>query len=95
MNDISESLLAQVEKLFRETGKAHHEAFLDTDGEDLEWPSWYAENMIGSLSGLLNAKFTLSELIYLLVCVEKERSLRAPGANWARYYARFFIERYG
>jgi hypothetical protein len=94
MNDTSGFLLAELEELFHQTGQAHHQAFIDTDGEDLEWPVWYAENMIGRLSVLLEAKFTQSELIYLLVGAEKERSLRAPGADWARYYARFFAERY-
>jgi hypothetical protein len=95
MSDASEGLLGELETLFREAGKAHHEAFMDTGGEDLEWPAWYAEKLIGSLSGLLKAKFTTSELVYLLVWAEKERALKAPGAGWARYYARFFIERYG
>ena len=95
MSDAPEDLREELETLFRESGKAHHEAFIDTGGEDLEWPSWYAKYLIGQLSSLLNAKFSQSELVYLLVLAEKERTLRAPGANWARYYARFFIERYG
>jgi hypothetical protein len=94
MNGNHISPLQELEELFRQAGQAHHQAFIDTDGEDLEWPTWYAEYMISRLSGLLNAKFTQSELIYLLVSAEKERSSRAPGADWARYYARFFIERY-
>jgi hypothetical protein len=31
----------------------------------------------------------------LIVQAAKEQDLRAPGANWPRYWARFFIERYG
>jgi hypothetical protein len=46
------------------------------------------------LGNLLNAKFTKSELVYLLVMVEKERGMMAPGSDWARYYANFLIERY-
>jgi hypothetical protein len=95
MSAAQEGILEKLEKLFNETGKAHHEAFKDTDGEDLEWPSWYAEKMVSKLSGLLDAKFSISELIYLLVWAEKERSLRSPGSSWARYYDRFFTERYG
>jgi hypothetical protein len=30
----------------------------------------------------------------MLVLVANEQPLKAPGANWARYYARFFITRY-
>ena len=40
------------------------------------------------------ASFTKSELVYLLILLSNEQPLRAPGANWARYYARFFIDRY-
>jgi hypothetical protein len=94
MSDATENLQQELENLFRETGKDHHEAFIDTDGEDLEWPSWYAEKMLGRLSILLDAKLTKSELVYLLIWAEKERSSRSPGADWSRSYAKFFIERY-
>ena len=80
--------------IFEKTGKAHHEAFVSTDGADPEWPLWYAENLYPVLSKTLNAGFTKSELIYLLVLVEKEREIEAPGSDWLMYYANFFIERY-
>ncbi len=82
------------EDLFRKTGSELHKAFIKTNGEDPEWPLWYAEYLFEKLAKLLNAKFTKSELVYLLVMVEKERALMAPGADWPRYYANFFIERY-
>ena len=88
--DIAEKL----EELFRKTGGEHHKAFIKTNSEDPEWPLWYADYLLDKLGKLLNAKFTKSELVYLLVMAEKERSLMAPGADWIRYYANFFIERY-
>ncbi len=81
--------------LFEETGEAHHEAFLDTDGADPEWPTWYANYLHGDLSELLDSKFTKSELIYLLVTVDRELAAEAPGASWPAYYAGFFATRYG
>ncbi|MDQ3253963.1 MAG: hypothetical protein M3R15_08670 [Acidobacteriota bacterium] len=88
--------LAQaIETLLRETGHLHHRAFIDTDGADPDWPIWYAEHIKEKLAGLLRANFTKSELVFLLVMAEKEQALRAPGADWAKYYARFFMERYG
>lgn len=87
--------LAQLKELFKETGEAHHEAFIDVDGADDEWPSWYAEHMHKRLCALLRAEFTRSELIYLLVLADRERGLRAPGAEWTAYYGRFFLARYG
>jgi hypothetical protein len=46
------------------------------------------------LNPLLHASFTQSELVYLLILVANEQPLRAPGADWPNYYAKFFIERY-
>ena len=87
-------LALQLEDLFREVGEAHHRAFIETDGADPEWPLWYADYLRERLSDLLDANFTRSELVYMLLLVANEQPLRAPGANWARYYAKFFIARY-
>ena len=87
-------LAGQLEELFRETGEAHHQAYIETDGADPEWPLWYADYLHERLVLLLDASFTKSELVYLLIWVANEQPLSAPGANWARYYAGFFIQRY-
>ena len=42
----------------------------------------------------MNASFTKSELVYMLILVANEQPLRAPGANWSPYYAKFFIGLY-
>ena len=59
-----------------------------------EPPLWYADYLREKLGYLLDASFTKSELVHLLVLVANEQPLRAPGTNWARYYARFFIALY-
>lgn len=87
-------LARRLEELFRETGEAHHQAYIETDGADPEWTLWYAEYMRDRLAPLLDATFTRSALVYLLNLVANEQPLRAPGANWARYYARFFMGLY-
>ncbi len=84
----------QLEELFRETGRAHHQAFIETDGVDPEWPLWYSDYLRERLGPLLDASFTKSELVHLLVLVANEQPLRAPGANWGRYYAKRFIQLY-
>ena len=80
--------------LFQQAGTAHHQAYAASDGADPEWPLWYADFLKEKLAGLLGATFTKSELVYLLVRVSNEQPLDAPGADWARYYARFFIRHY-
>lgn len=84
----------RLEGLFHEVGEAHHQAYIETDGADPEWPLWYADYLRDRLAPLLDASFTRSELVYLLVMVANEQPLAAPGANWARYYAKFFIRLY-
>ncbi len=87
-------LAKRLSDLLMETGHAHHEAFIDTDGDDPDWPLWYAEHLREPLSEHLDTKLTKSELVYLLVLVDKEHNVQDPGAKWPGYYARFFIERY-
>jgi hypothetical protein len=74
-------LLQQIENLLTETVESHHQAFIATEGEDSEWPLWYAEHLMEKRRSLLNAKFTKSELIYMLVSAEKEIGCEAPGAE--------------
>ena len=87
-------LIQQVADLLRETGRAHHQAFIETDGDDPEWPLWYAGYLQDRLGRLLNRAFTRSEVVYFLVMAEKEQSARAPGADWAAFYATLLLERY-
>ena len=89
------TLRSELSEFFMETQRAHHRAYFDVDGFDLEWPIWYAEYMQARLNGLIHTICTRSELVYLLVMVEKERLGQPPDTPWADYYADFFVERYG
>lgn len=85
----------QLEALFKEAGTAHHQAYLEADGADPDWPIWYAEFLRDRLAEMLNASFTKSELVFLLISLDREIQQLAPGANWHAYYARTLLERYG
>ena len=91
---MSEKSANKLATMFEETGHAHHRAFEETDGVDPDWPLWYAGHLLDGLNEMFSAALTKSELIYLIVAAEKERSQRAPGSLWPRYYAKFLIERY-
>ena len=80
--------------LLTETGKAHHEAFRAVDGDDPEWPIWYAERLQQPLGELLETEFTRSRLVLCLMTAEFERSARDADAEWAPYYADHFLERF-
>lgn len=88
------ALIKILADLFRECGEAHHRAFKGRRDEDPEWPLWYADFLMDRLSKRLKARFSKSELVYLLVAADREQEFRAPGADWPGYYAKFFYDRY-
>jgi hypothetical protein len=88
----SQQVVSQVVALLRQSGSAHHQAFIEVNGEDAEWPLWYAEYLLQPLKSLLQAEFTKSELVYLLVKAEKERF---PGTDWPLFYTEVFLNYFG
>jgi glutaredoxin len=91
---MSSGLQNEIADLLTDTGAAHHQAFSATNGEDADWPIWYAEHLQRSLGALLHADFTRSQLVYCVMNAEFERAARAPDADWSRYYAEHFAERF-
>ncbi len=91
---VEDGLIERLRILFQNTVNQHHVAYQSTQGEDTEWPLWYANFLLADLGKELNATFTKSELVYLLVLAERQRQIEAPGSEWTIYYARFFAERY-
>ncbi|NJN44365.1 MAG: hypothetical protein HC806_06345 [Anaerolineae bacterium] len=72
-------------ELFRRAGTAHHQAFLEQNGADSEWPEWYALFLHDDLCKLLNRDITRSEMIYWCVRLYKEHQIHAPQSPWATY----------
>lgn len=68
-------------------GPAHHAAFASTDGEDPEWPLWYADYLIDDVSDALGVQLTRSRLTYLLVDMDRQLSGAATDTPWPQYYA--------
>lgn len=88
-------LLASLAALLHKTAEDHHVAFKSTDGVDADWSIWYASHLLEKgFDRMLGASMLKSDLIFLLVTVDKDLQTRAPGAAWERYYAEFFVERY-
>jgi hypothetical protein len=88
----TQTIEQQLTDLLREAGPAHHKAYIHTNGEDPEWPLWYAQHLRDGVERLLGTKLTVSDLVYWLVRVERERQTDAAHADWPAYYARFFLE---
>jgi glutaredoxin len=81
-----------IAELLRQTGQAHHAAFEATDGEDPDWPIWYAEHARDSLAQQFGMEFTKSQLIYCLMKADIEHQARSPDTRWHEFYADEFVE---
>lgn len=80
--------------LLKETARAHHRAFIETDGYHPDWPLWYAEHLHGRLNDVLGSDLTVSELVHFLITVDRAHRAEAPDTSWPRYYAAYLTERY-
>src|SRR6516164_245195 len=88
--------LEQISGLLHEAGETHHRVFRIVDGADDDWASWYAQWLIdlSELPDLLGARPVRSELIYLLVSLDKQYTAEAPGEPWEPYYARQILSHF-
>ncbi len=92
MEDIDDTLEEILDELFEDVEAAHRQEY--GDERDREWPLWFADYLCDPLRDALDADFSRSELVYLLVLASKEHSCEAPGSNWKRYFIQFFCDRY-
>ena len=90
------STLEQVSDLLLEAGEIHHRVYRIVEGADDDWASWYAWWLIelSELPALLGTKPVRSELIYLLVSLDKQYTAEAPGEPWETYYARQILRHF-
>ena len=86
----------RVAELLHEAAETHHQVFRITEGADDDWASWYSEWLVtlSELPELLGAKVVRSELVYLLVRLDKEYRDRRPAERWEDYYARELVRHY-
>ncbi|MEA2644930.1 MAG: hypothetical protein QOE92_13 [Chloroflexota bacterium] len=75
--------------LLHEAGETHHLVYRMTDGEDPDWASWYADWLVNrsELPQLLGRAPVRSELVYMLVSLDKEHSSEHPDDAWEDFYA--------
>lgn len=79
---------AELAAVLAEAGKAHHRAFIATDGDDPEWPLWYSEHIVEAVRTVTgNPDVTVSELVYLLI--DSDRAFKSSGSSlkWPDFYA--------
>jgi hypothetical protein len=91
------SAVEQVRKLLHEVSETHHQVFRITDGADDDWASWYADwlTRLSELPSLLSSRPVRSELVYLLVRLDKEYADKHPTESWEEYYAARLVDYFG
>lgn len=82
--------------LLHEAAETHHRVYRIVDGEDPDWASWYAHWLIelSELPELLGTTPVRSELVYLLVLLDKEHIDQQMPEPWEQYYARRITEHF-
>lgn len=73
--------------------KAHHDAFIAVDGDDPEWPIWYAEHLKDTLPAILGRKLTKSRIVFELVRLAD--SADTGDEHWTQVYAEALVRKYG
>ena len=86
----------QISSLLHEASETHHRVFRIVDGADDDWASWYAQWLIdlSELPGLLGRRPVRSELVYLLVDLDKHYVADNPKEPWEQYYARGILRHF-
>jgi len=85
MNDPTQ----RVAGLLHEAGETHHLVYRIVDGDDPDWASWYADWLrdLSELPEILGTTPVRSELVWLLVTLDKEYTQANPTTEWPQWYA--------
>jgi hypothetical protein len=86
-----------ISALLHEAGETHHRVYRIVDGADPDWASWYTDWLINlsELPQMLGERPVRSELVYLLVSLDKQYAAENPDEPWEAYYARRIAEHFG
>jgi hypothetical protein len=86
----------KVAALLEEAAETHHRVYRITDGVDDDWASWYADWLLrlSELPTMLGSAPVRSELVYMLVRLDKEYAAEGPEEGWEEYYAARLIEHF-
>jgi hypothetical protein len=84
----------RVAELLHEAGETHHVVYRIVDGDDPDWASWYAEWLVNlsELPQILGTTPVRSELVWLLVSLDKQYAEAKPDTPWPQWYADRLVE---
>ena len=86
----------KVAELLHEAAETHHQMYRIVCGDDPDWASWYAAWLIdlSELPELLGRRPVRSELVYVLVQLDKDDTAQPSNARWEQTYAERLLEHF-
>lgn len=86
----------RIASLLHEAGELHHQVYRIVDGDDPDWASWYADWLIrlSELPQILRGTPVRSELVYMLVKLDRDFSESKPKEPWEQFYARELLHHF-
>lgn len=86
----------RIAELFHEAGETHHLLYRVVDGDGPDWASWYADWLrnLSELSQVLGTTPVRSELVWLLVTLDKQYAKTSPSTPWPQWYAERTLEHF-
>lgn len=87
----------RVAALLHEAGETHHLVYRIVDGDDPDWASWYAQWLLdlSELPQVLGTTPVRSELVWMLVSLDKEYTNTNPDVPWPQWYAQHIVAEFG
>lgn len=83
--------IEKITELFISTGKAHHRAFIETDGEDPDRAIWYGKYLEEPLADTLTTKLSPGENSERLTSLDKKFSSLSAPEHWTKIYANALV----
>jgi len=96
MTQRTDDPVQSVTQLLHQAAETHHIVFAISDGDDLDWASWYADWLVNlsALARVLGARPVRSELTWLLVGLDREFTRDSPAQSWEEYYAQRLVQHF-
>jgi hypothetical protein len=87
---------ARVAALLHEAAETHHLVYRIVDGDDPDWASWYADWLLklSELPQILGTTPVRSELVWLLVALDRGYAEAKPATPWPDWYAERMLEHF-
>jgi len=87
---------SEIAKLLHDAGEVHHQVFVDVDGNDDDWATFYSDWLLAhtKLATLLGKRPIRSHLTRDLVELNEAYTAASPSEPWPAWYAQRLAEKY-